>query len=86
MGSHWQHGCANSGPRILIGTAALRIVVSGFLIRTAMSCRLLQNVSQIMARRLFSLLICVLLYNYSLGVLRKLTWLVFVSNRMPYII
>ena len=30
-----QRGCANSGPWILIGTAALRIVVDGFLIRTA---------------------------------------------------
>ena len=28
-------GCANSGPWILIGTAALQIVVGGFLIRTA---------------------------------------------------
>ena len=28
-------GCANSGPWILIGTAALRIVVGGFLIHTA---------------------------------------------------
>ena len=33
--SYWQRGCANSGPWILIGTAALRIVVGGFLIRTA---------------------------------------------------
>ena len=35
MDSYWQRGCANSGPWILIGTAALRIVVGGFLIRTA---------------------------------------------------
>ena len=36
MDSYWQRGYATSGPRILIGTAALRIVVGGFLIRTAM--------------------------------------------------
>ena len=35
MDSYWQHGCANSGPWILIGTVALRIVVGGFLIHTA---------------------------------------------------
>ena len=35
MDSYWQHGCANSGAWILIVTAALRIVVGGFLIRTA---------------------------------------------------
>ena len=46
---------------------------------------------QITARRLFSLLpanSCFGLYyaqHYSLGVLRKLTWLVFVSYLMPYI-
>ena len=33
--SYLQRGCANSGPWILIGTGALRIVVGGFLIRTA---------------------------------------------------
>ena len=32
---YWQRGCANSGLWILIGTAALRIVVGVFLIRTA---------------------------------------------------
>ena len=35
MDSYWQRGCENSGLWILIGTAALRIVVGGFLIRTA---------------------------------------------------
>ena len=35
MDSYWQRGCANSGPWILIGTAALQIVVGGLLIRKA---------------------------------------------------
>ena len=35
MDSYWQRGCANSGPWILIGIMALRIVVVGFLIHTA---------------------------------------------------